>query len=56
VLHSVSVAVLDVPSPSDRYLCIKDSFAGSDPLVLAASHSDAFPIPDSRPRELHAMV
>ena len=55
-LHSVSASVLVVPSPGDRYLSMKDSCAGSDPLVLAANHSDAVPIPDSRPRGLHAMV
>jgi hypothetical protein len=55
-LRSVSAAVLKVLSRVGCYLSIKDRCAGSDPLVLISSHSNAGPIPGSRLKGLHAVV
>jgi hypothetical protein len=55
-LQSVSAAVFAVLSTGDRYLSMKDKFAGTDAPILIANHSDSGPILSSISEGLNAVV
>ena len=55
-LHLASAAVFAALSTDDRYLSMKDKFAGADALILVANHSDSGSILRSISEGLNGVV